>query len=95
MSKSVTRGESVGGRASSMYGARRGQSLWDIWNDAENGDELQAAMDLLAIVRRDRAFSREVVRAFGMTRTGRTRRDASRPAPAKRRATAGGPRRRP
>jgi hypothetical protein len=67
-----------------MYDARRGQSLWDIWNDSENGDELQAAMDLLAIVRRDRAFSREVVRAFGMTRTGRSRRDRPDPAPARR-----------
>jgi hypothetical protein len=48
--------------------------LWDVWNEAQNGDELQAAMDLLAVVRRDRAFSREVVRAFGMTRTDQSRR---------------------
>jgi len=52
-----------------MYDARSGRSLWDAWNDPDSGDELQVAMDLLAIVRRDRAFSREVVRAFGMTRT--------------------------
>lgn len=55
-----------------MAGARRGQTLWDAWNDPESGDELQVAMDLLAIVRRDRAFSREVVRAFGMTRPSQT-----------------------
>jgi hypothetical protein len=55
-----------------MHGARRGKSLWDSWNEA-GGDELKAAMDLLAVVRRDRAFSREVVRAFGMTRTGQRR----------------------
>jgi hypothetical protein len=47
--------------------------LWDAWNDPDSGDELQVAMDLLAIVRRDRAFSREVVRAFGMTRPSQTR----------------------
>ena len=56
-----------------MYGARRGQSLWDAWNDAESADDLQVAMNLLAVVRRDRAFSREVVRAFGMTRTSQRR----------------------
>lgn len=55
-----------------MYGARRGKSLWDAWNE-DGGDELKAAMDLLAVVRRDRAFSREVVRAFGMTRTGQSK----------------------
>ena len=56
-----------------MSSARRGRSLWDAWNDPENSDDLQVAMDLLAVVRRDRAFSREVVRAFGMTRKGRGR----------------------
>jgi hypothetical protein len=56
-----------------MHGARRGQSLWDAWNDAESADDLQVAMNLLAVVRRDRAFSREVVRAFGMTRTSQRR----------------------
>jgi len=56
-----------------MHGARRGKSLWDAWNDPENGDDLQVAMDLLAVVRRDRAFSREVVRAFGMTRKSQAR----------------------
>ena len=70
MSKSLTRGERVGGRGSSVNDARRGQSMWDTWND-EGGDELQAALDLLAVVRRDRAFSREVVRAFGMPRRPR------------------------
>jgi len=55
-----------------MYGARRGRTLWDTWNEPD-GDELQVAMNLLAIVRRDRAFSREVVRAFGMTRTSQPR----------------------
>jgi hypothetical protein len=86
MSKSATRGEIVGGRGSSMFGARRGQSLWDTWNDPDGGDELAAAMSLLAVVRRDRSFSREVVRAFGMTRTGqrpptnqgKSRRDSAR-----------------
>jgi hypothetical protein len=56
-----------------MFSAHRGKSLWDTWNDPESGDELQAAMDLLAVVRRDRAFSREVVRAFGMTRSSQAR----------------------
>jgi len=56
-----------------MSSARRGQALWDAWNDPDNGDDLQVAMDLLAVVRRDRAFSREVVRAFGMTRTSQNR----------------------
>jgi hypothetical protein len=74
MSKSATRGEIVGGRGSSMFDARRGQSLWDTWNDPDGGDELAAAMSLLAVVRRDRSFSREVVRAFGMTRTGQRQR---------------------
>ena len=72
MSKSITKGEIVGGRGSSVHSARRVQSLWETWNE-DGGDDLQAAMDLLAVVRRDRAFSREVVRAFGMTRTGQTR----------------------
>jgi hypothetical protein len=54
-----------------MYDARRGRSLWDSWNE-DGGDDLQVAMNLLAVVRRDRAFSREVVRAFGMTRTGQS-----------------------
>jgi hypothetical protein len=58
-----------------MFGARRGQSLWDTWNE-DGSDELAAAMSLLAIVRRDRSFSREVVRAFGMTRTGQRGRPA-------------------
>ena len=69
MSKSVRRGETVGGRELSMHEARRGHSLWDIWNQPDSSDELQVAMDLLAIVRRDKAFSREVVRAFGITRS--------------------------
>jgi hypothetical protein len=56
-----------------MSSARRGQALWDAWNDPENSDDLQVAMDLLAVVRRDRAFSREVVRAFGMTRKSQPR----------------------
>jgi hypothetical protein len=56
-----------------MFSAKRGKSLWETWNDPDGGDELQAAMDLLAVVRRDRAFSREVVRAFGMTRPGQHR----------------------
>jgi hypothetical protein len=83
MGKSATRGEIVGGRGKSLSSARRGQSLWDAWNDPENGDDLQVAMDLLAVVRRDRAFSREVVRAFGMTRKSQTR--APRKAAARRR----------
>lgn len=84
MGKSVTRGDIVGGRGTSMYGARRGQSLWDAWNDPESGDDLQVAMNLLAVVRRDRAFSREVVRAFGMTRTSQAR-TARRTKPTRRR----------
>jgi hypothetical protein len=87
MRKSVTRGEIVGGRGSSLHGARRGRSLWDTWNEPDSGDELQVAMDLLAIVRRDRAFSREVVRAFGMTRTSQARR-SGRAKPARRRRIA-------
>jgi hypothetical protein len=68
-----------------MSSARRGQALWDAWNDPDNGDDLQVAMDLLAVVRRDRAFSREVVRAFGMTRTSQKR--APRTKAARRRRT--------
>jgi hypothetical protein len=60
-----------------MSAARRGRTWWDTWND-ESSDELQVAMNLLAMVRRDRAFSREVVRAFGMTRTSQAQ--ARRPA---------------
>jgi hypothetical protein len=74
MSKISTRGDIVGGRGGSFSGARRGQSLWDSWNESEGTDELAVAMNLLAVVRRDRAFSREVVRAFGMTRTDEQRR---------------------
>jgi hypothetical protein len=55
--------------------ARRDRTWWDTWSE-ESSDELQVAMNLLAIVRRDRAFSREVVRAFGMTRTSQARRPA-------------------
>ena len=68
-----------------MYDARRGQSLWDTWNDPDGGDELQVAMNLLAIVRRDRAFSREVVRAFGMTWTSQARRPSPARSPRRRR----------
>jgi len=85
MRKSVTRGENVGGRGAI---ARREQSVWDTWNDPDGGDELQVAMNLLAIVRRDRAFSREVVRAFGMTRTSQARRPAPAKAAARRRRIA-------
>jgi hypothetical protein len=73
MSKNSTRGDIVGGRGASMFGARRGQSVWDTWNEAEGSDELAVAMNLLAVVRRDRAFSREVVRAFGMARADQRR----------------------
>jgi hypothetical protein len=69
-----------------MYGARRGRTLWDSWGDPESGDELQAAMDLLAVVRRDRAFSREVVRAFGMTRASPPRPSARAKTPGRGRA---------
>ena len=72
MRKSVTRGEIVGGRGTGMH-ARRDRTWWDTWSE-ESSDELQVAMNLLAIVRRDRAFSREVVRAFGMTRASQARR---------------------
>jgi hypothetical protein len=78
------RGDSVGGRG----GARRGRTWWDTWND-DGGDELQVAMNLLAIVRRDRAFSREVVRAFGMTRTSQARRPSRTKTTRKRRLARG------
>jgi hypothetical protein len=71
-----------------MRSARRERTWWDTWNDPESGDELQVAMNLLAIVRRDRAFSREVVRAFGMTRTSQARRPGRTKAAARRRRVA-------
>jgi len=40
-------------------------------------DEMEAAMGLLAVVRRDRAFTREIVRAFGVVR-GPVRRSKAR-----------------